>query len=224
MGLCDDRTAKSCPCRYTHRSGVYCNLPEYIVNLFDGTRDKNSEEYKTFLKQVCKRERQLLQGMDLHSKETHYRLAKAVNQMESGEIKPGDIVYCSKEGDPVLFLEYPEQVHFETYHRLGVFPCGDAKYQALDGEIRYAPVACFTKISKGNYFSTHKISNEEDNSREGFDRFKRHERLRGQAMAEGLRVETKRTLEGYELTFYGDSQQAVDDFVELCCRQDFRLY
>jgi len=43
-------------------------------------------------------------------------------------------------------------------------------------------------------------------------------------MAEGFRVQVKETPEDYELIFFGDSQQVVDDFVELCCRQDFRLF
>jgi len=208
--VCNDKIVNYCPCRFKLNSVNFCNFPKYIVEL---SQEKGSPRFNRFLNGICKELKQRVQGTDLNSLEIRHRLDKAVKNMENGEIKPGDIVYCSNIGKNVIFLEYPERKFFETYYKDGVFP-GKAKYKTIEGEIGTAPVACFFKISKGNYKAEHVINGKEEEIKRYIDH------LMGLCKQEGFRVELEETKTGYKLKILGDSQESVNDFVKLHCHNN----
>jgi len=144
--VCGDKTVEFCPCRFKLKSIDFCNFPQNIVDL---AQEKGSPKFNRFVSLICKELKRRVQGTDRRSLEISHRLADAVKDMENGEIKPGDIVYCSNVGKNVIFLEYPERRFFDTYYEQGVFP-GDAKYKTFEGKIGTAPVACFHKLPKNS--------------------------------------------------------------------------
>ena len=203
--VCQDKTVPFCPCKFKLKNVNFCNFTQYLVELAE---EKGSPKFNTFLRLICEELKHIAKGTDQRSLEVHHRLAEAVKDMENGDIKPGDIVYCSNVGKDVIFFEYPERWLFDKYYKDGVFP-GDAKYKTFEGDIRTAPIACFYKISKGHYFADYIVEGKSENIRE------RAEILIGFGKGKGFRTEMTETNKGYKLRFFGDSQQELDDFIHI---------
>jgi len=116
----------------------------------------------------------------------------------------GDIVFC----------------YVGTYHEVKLIE------KPLDGSIF---VTCETpsgkvirvqprdlgRISKGFYFSEYYI--------EGIRNKKQAQEIEYKAKYNGFRAEIERKDNGYVLKIYGDSQQEVDDFINLSLEQDFDI-
>ncbi len=205
VDVCHDRTVEFCPCRFKLHRVDFCNFAQFIVDL---SQEKGSLKYKKFLTLICKELSVELVSVDLSTRDIQFRMKNTVDDIESERIKLGDIVYCTKLNKEVIVLEFPQKKHFDIYHKSGVFP-GDVKYKTFDGEIGLAPVACINRISRGNYVSSFDVA-EKDLSSE-----KRVEYLERTAKRRGFRVKVLEVKEGYKLEFYGDTQQDVDEFVEL---------
>lgn len=205
VDICRDKTVPFCPCKFKLKNVNFCNFTQYLVELAE---EKGSPKFNTFVSLICEDLRHIAQGTDQRSLDIHHRLADAVKDMESGAISPGDTVYCSNGDKDVIFLEYPERHFFDIYYEDGVFP-GDAKYKTFEGEIRTAPVACFVKISKGDYFTDYIVEGKNEDAQ------KRAEILIGFGKGKGFRTEMMETNKGYKLRYFGDSQQEVDDFIHI---------
>lgn len=159
---------------------------------------------------------------DLIAKYIGGKIEEVITQILDRELKHGDIVYCTKELDDVIFLDPPSEDLIQKYLRAKqngeIDPPfrGDIKYKTFKGEIRSAPVACIVKISSGNSSAEYEFKgiNCEVNS-------KNKEVLARQA---GFRAERIRLDNSILLRIYGDSQEEVDDFIYLVCQNDFQIY
>jgi len=206
VDLCHDKTISSCPCRFKIRSIEFCNFNQRIIDL---NPVKEALKYKKFLKLICEKYRRLLTRRDILSKDIQIRMRDAVSDIERGKIKLGDIGYCTKLGQEVILLKLPEEKHFDTYHKFGVFP-GDVTYKTFNGVVGTCPVACINKISKGNFVSLYEIEGKGSSIEEEINHLAQIGKRRG------FRVNMNETKKGYKIEFFGDSQQEVDEFVHLC--------
>jgi hypothetical protein len=179
--------------------------------------EKMSLKYKKFLKLICKKNRSELVGTDLVTKDIQTRMRTIIKHIENGMVRPGDVLYCTKIGTEVIFLEIPERKYFDIYHKFGVFS-QNVKYKTLEGEEGFAPIACFNRILKANYFADYYVEGKDMSSRE---RISHLERI---AKRSGFRTNRIETPKGYKLIFFGDTQKKVDTFVELCNHPDFTFY
>ncbi|MFX1470575.1 MAG: hypothetical protein ACFFB8_18165 [Promethearchaeota archaeon] len=90
-----------------------------------------------------------------------------------------------------------------------MFP-SDIKYKTFDGKIGIAPIACINKISNGNYYAVYEVKGKLNSSQEKVNHLERLARRRG------FRVKIIETERSYNLEIFGDKQEDVDEFVELC--------
>ena len=211
VDFCHDKTISSCPCRFKIRSIEFCNFNQRIINL---NPVKEALKYKKFLKSICKNNRDLLEKRNIISIDIQNRMRSVVSDIESGKIKLGDIVYCTKLGREVILIEFPKKENFDTYHKFGVFP-GDIKYKTLNNEVGLAPVTCINRVSRGNYTAEFEVLGKDKKSKERVDQ------LEGDAKRMGFRVRIIETKRSYKLEFIGDTQQEVDDFVQVCDLPEF---
>ena len=142
------------------------------------------------------------------------QIAKLIRQMESGEIKVGDIVYCSKILSNIILIELPDQEFFIQYHKdkldIRYPPFSEhIKYKTLNGKIDTCSIACIAKISKGNYSASYEIK------KKGKDAKELAEYIKYLALSDGFRVEKKRTKIGFILKFFGVSQYKLNKFVKI---------
>lgn len=161
---------------------------------------------------------------DLRGKWIRERISKVVSQLEKGEISFGDLVYCTNISADVIFLEKPPRKSFLNYYKARkageIFPpfSGKVKYKTLSGQVSTSPIACIVKISKGNFFADYEVVEGESEDR--------IEYLEHYGRSLGFRVERVSSSEKKKiiLRFFGDSQSEVDDFVELCCQNNFIIW
>lgn len=116
----------------------------------------------------------------------------------------GDIVFCSVENPPeVKLLERP---------------INDSKFvscQRLNGTIVRIQACHLYRISKGNYYGDYFIK--------GIENEKIAMELEFQSKYYGFRAKLVKKSDGFFLKIYGDSQQEVDDFINLFIHQKFEL-
>lgn len=214
VDVCHDRTVEFCPCRFKLRFVEFCNFNTFIVDL---STEKMSLKYKKFLKLICKKNRSELVGTDLVTKDIQIRMMTIIKHIESGRVRPGDVLYCTKIGTEVIFLEIPARKYFDIYHKFGVFS-QNVKYKTLEGEEGSAPIACFNRISKANYSADYDVEGKNISSKENVSHLERI------AKRSGFRTNRIETPKGFKLIFFGDTQKKVDRFVELCSHPDFSLF
>ncbi len=160
---------------------------------------------------------------DLTSKRIGEIIENNVRLIENNKIKSGDIVYCTSICEDVIFVEGPEDKFFKDYHNLKKyeryppFP-GDIIYRTIDGKVGKCGVAEIVKISSGSCFTEFKVNGKNKKSRQ------RVEYLEYLARSYGFKVEKNKVKKGYLLKFFGDLQEEVDDFVSLCCQNDYILW
>lgn len=156
--------------------------------------------------------------LDFRAQRIADKIATIIKQMENDEIKPGDVVYNSKDLRDVIFLEKPPESLLLEYHeakRNGEkYPpfTGQVKYRALSGQICSASVGSITKISKGDKLVEHEISGHNSDSKNYADLLEYY------ARDLGYRVERIETKNGIKLTFFGDNQEELDTFLVRCCQ------
>ena len=220
LELCNIKDTELCPCRFKLKSNIFCN---FIHMEFELRRDRGTLKYEHFLKAICKENRQLSAGpLTIYEKRILERIEQAVKWVENNEIKSGDIVYCTREGKDVIFLEKPPLKAFTRYHKYKKegekYPpfSGDVKYKTLNGEMRECAIACIVRISTCDFFSEYEIKGLNEISQ---NRLNSHENI---ARAAGFRVEKTETNSSYLLKIFGDSQEKVDDLV-MCFQNDLML-
>ena len=211
VDLCHDKAMPLCPCRFKIKFIEFCNFNQRIIDL---NPVKEALKYKKFLKLICKNNRDLLERRDILSIDIQTCMRVTVDDIENGRIKRGDIVYTTKFEKEVILIEFPKKEFFDTYHKFGVFP-EDVKCKTLEGEIEYIPIACIHRISRGNYTAEFEVLGKDKKSKERVDQ------LEGDAKRMGFRVRVIDTKRSYKLEFIGDTQQEVDEFVQLCDLPEF---
>jgi len=154
----------------------------------------------------------------------HKTIERAIWQFENGEMKIGDIVFCSGGTQDVVLLEEPPFELFEYYHKEGVISGqgSELKYKYLGGKSENkAALACFIKISRGKFFKDFKVKGNTKNSeRKAFN-------LEYAARKDGFRVIRVKTSNGWHIRIFGDTQQEVDHFLYLYKigqEEDYILY
>lgn len=162
--------------------------------------------------------------LDLRAHSISHEISTVIRQMESGEIKPGDVVYCSKALKDVIFLEKPHESDLLEYHKAKLdgekYPpfSGRIKYRTFSGQICSVPVGCINVIEKGNKFAEYEVKGR------GSDSKNRADFLEYYARAIGFRVKRIKVKKGIKLTFFGDNQIDLDLFLVQCCQNDFVIW
>ena len=80
---------------------------------------------------------------------------RVIKDFKKGRINVGDVVYCTKALQDVILLETPSNEIIEEYERSSFFPSKELNYKLTDGSIGRAPIPCFRRIKKGNFFLCH---------------------------------------------------------------------
>lgn len=162
--------------------------------------------------------------LDLRALSIRDKISTVIRQMESGKIKPGDVVYNSKDLKDVIFVEKPPESLLLEYDEAkrseGKYPpfSGRVKYRTFSGQICSAPVGCITIISKGNKFVEHEVEGQSSDSKNHADFLEYY------ARAIGFRVKRIKAKKGIKLTFFGDNQIDLDLFLVQCCQNDFIIW
>jgi len=205
--LCIDSTMNSCPCRISFRGSNFC---DFVSRHFHLLQSASFDEVLSFSKSLCKDRRDLLLGnQDLKSKIINDRKNKIISYFKAGDIKRGDIVYCTKELGDVIFLDLKLSQDGFT---------GVVEYKTFNEEIKRAPIGSIVKISSGDYFSEYEVKLSGKKLRE------RSDFLEYLARYQGFRVEKSKIQNGIILKFFGDSQEQVEDFIVNCCYNKYILY
>lgn len=162
------------------------------------------------------------ESIDHFTLSLYKQLDKTLKIILDGSIRPGDVVYCTKELNNVIFLKPPSEESIKKYQQNKLngekYPpfTGFVKYKTTEGKIRSAPVACIVKISSGNYVNEYEFKGENYQIIS-----KNKEILARQA---GFRTEVVIFDNSILLKIYGDTQEEVDDFITLVCNNDFQIY
>jgi len=148
-------------------------------------------------------------------------IRRAIRQFESGEMKVGSIVFCVGSVQDVILLEVPAPELIEYYYQNQVIsgPKKVLKYRSLDGSFEGSEnIALFIKISKGKYHADYMFKeNNKLAKRESFD-------FEYAARCEGFKVIRIKTVEGWYIRFFGDTQEDVCSFLNLYlrgCKEDY---
>ncbi|TKJ22121.1 MAG: hypothetical protein CEE43_07850 [Promethearchaeota archaeon Loki_b32] len=190
---------KNCPFKI-----LDMQLDFYICNYLDEFwrefNSGNSFGVKVLLNRACewiqKEERRLRFISKSASKET-------ISMLESIEI--GDMLFWITQSKEVRLLEKPSE--FTQNARINC--------QRSDGKVVEIPAYSLRKLSKGDFYGEYFLG-DADNER-------RVKELEYKTMFYGFRVEVEKKDNGYLLKIYGDSQQEVDDFINLSLEQDFDI-
>lgn len=138
------------------------------------------------------------------------KLDKIIGFLKRGEIKSGDIVYCSKFQEDVIFIDAPDSKSFNKYEidkKKVLHPpfVGKARVQRLKGgKIYQVPVSTISKIQLGEVFVDIYPSN------------KGHLPIQFvyQAREYGFRIEYIKDKRGYVMRIYGDSIIGINSFIQ----------
>jgi hypothetical protein len=229
--LCTVEGMESCPCRVVKHEIVFCNLVKITIEYYE---KRDFSGYERFLKLICAANRTELQGKDIKSIRITVNLQRAVSAFENGEFQIGDRVYCADVRDDVILLELPSEEVLRYYHENGVIAGGDLKFKwitvpdvrytlnnktySLYEETYHASLATFYPISKGNFRKKYEIYGKSP------DNMDRVYYLEHAARREGFRVKWFERKNSVVLRFYGDSQEQLDEFVQMVCRNKMVLY
>ncbi len=138
------------------------------------------------------------------------RIEKIINQIESGEIKKGDTVYCTKNEHNVVILELPKLDLIEKYNREkknnGSAPfSGRIKYKTKGrGKIGYAPIITIIKIQDKNISMEFSISKENYQSSHFSD-------LSYEVKKKGMTIKKQFESNNYNFVIYGETKNSLYD-------------
>ncbi len=174
-----------------------CNfMKEYWQEFNSG----NKFGAKNLLSRACEwiqwEERRLKMLSRSASKET-------IKMLETLEI--GDTLFWTRQLKEVKLLEKPTE--FTQIVRV--------KCESSNGRIVEVPAYSLRKISKGSFYSEYFLNDTHNENR--------LKEIEHKARLNGFRAEVELKRNGYLIKIYGDSQQEVDEFVNLCLKQDFDI-
>ena len=155
--------------------------------------DNYDNKAKQFLQKICPEKRNSVLSHDYRA-EILQRLAEVF----LNEANIGDIVFCTAEINDVMLVEKPSTIY------------GDCKYKTVNEKLKKAPAFCFSIISNGNKYAEYEI-----NTKTTADHYKYL------ARRNGYRADVIKLKHSYLLKIFGDKQEEVDDFINLCCKNDY---
>ena len=190
--ICDNFNTP-CPCKVVDLDSgfFYCNFIDMYGELCFHNR---TEAANKLVRQACPE----IRNEVLH----HDYIADRLRTQERdflGNVKLGDIVFCTAEIHNVVLVDFPSHEH------------GYCKYKTIDGEIKKAPAIYFRLISKGNKFAEYKTRDEYN-----------AEQYELVARKYGFRVERNVLKKIHILRIFGDTQEEVDQFVN-CLETNFLI-
>ena len=190
---------KNCPFRT-----LDIQLDVFICNYSkEYWREFNTGNYfgaKALLNRACEwiqKEEKRLRFISRRAKKETIRMLKS--------IEIGDTLYWTTQSRNVKLFERPTE--FSQIARI--------KCQKSDGTIVEIPAYSLRRLSKGDYYGEYFI--------EGIENEKKAQEINNKVRYNGFRTEIERKDNGYLLRIYGDSQQEVDDFINLFLEQDFDI-
>lgn len=194
LDACID-SMQNCPCRVYYKKFPLCNFPSmYALGLI--AKDGEADR---LVNKICKfRRNEVLQWQFT----ARFGIKEFKESLSNRVV--GDKVYCTRERSDVILIEKD------------VPPNGWIKYRTVKGEEKVQHPIYFRTISKGNKCAKLRI--------EGKDFRSKAEIIELKARELGFRVEVAEFKDGYLFKIYGDSQDEVDDFVSLYCKNGFNVY
>ena len=197
IDICTEKE-KSENCRFKifdiKENKVICN---FYKKYWDTFHNYGSTKANCLIKKACEKissyELHQIYISKLHSKETIEMLKSIVE---------GDTLFWVPRNEEVILFEKPFEINV----------LARCKCQRFNKEIVKIPARLLRQISKGTFsgeYLIHKAKNNENKAR-------KLERL---AKYYGFRVETKKKEKNFILKIYGNSQQDVDDFINLYIKQ-----
>ncbi len=160
----------------------------------------NSFGAKKLLNRACEWLQKEKRRLKLISKKANKETIKMLKTLEIG-----DILFWTTQSKEVKLFETPSE--FTQIARI--------KCQRFDGKVVEIPAYLLRKLSKGNFKGEFFLGDVENE--------KKAQELQDKSRYYGFRAEIEKKNDGYSLKIYGDSQQDVDDFINLSLEQDFDI-
>ena len=189
---------KDCPYRIIDISKniAICNF----YKIYWKTYNNNPIDASNLTKKACDGIRQYELYQEFLSETSAKRTLKMLKN-----VKIGDALFWLPRSEDVILIENPSKLSTIT-------KCICQRYNK---EIVKIYASFLIQISKGSYYQDYYIY--------GADKTREVRILELTARKAGFRVESKTQENGFKLRFYGDSQEEVDDVVNLTVRNDFVL-
>ncbi len=173
---------------------VFCN---FFKKYWDAFHSYGSKRANYLIKKTCEKiknyELHQIHISKLHSKETIEMLKSIVK---------GDTLFWVPRSEEVILTEKPYEINVSVR----------CKCLRFNKEIVKIPALLLRQISKGTFsgeYLIHKAKNNENKA----------QKLEHLAKYYGFRVEVKKKEKNLILKLYGDSQQKVDNFINLYIKQ-----
>lgn len=128
---------------------------------------------------------------------------KTIELLEN--VKIGDSLFWLPQSEDVILVEKPSKLITTT-----ICTC-----QRDNKEIVKIDASFLTRVSKGSYY--------QELNFDELDNMRKVRIWELMARKAGFRVEVEKHKDGFKLRFYGDSQEEVDDFVNLAIKNDLFL-
>jgi len=185
-----------CSCKVLYEDTFFCNFGNMYAELM--FHHKNAE-VNILVNSVCRSVRNEIMNHEFFAQESR-KMEKTFLE----QVQMGDTVYCTTEGEIVILLEKPSELGEKC------------KYKTYDGLINEEWAFCFRTVSKGNMVSEYRVKDKNYKERTLY--------LEHLARSNGFRVEKQKLGKSFLLRIFGDIQEKVDDFVSICCINDFVLF
>jgi len=188
---------KNCPFR-THD----LELEIIICNFLKATTGVQSSRLHNFTSRACEWTKTEEGRLASIRKISH---KKTLDFLKNAQV--GDTVYCRVElPHEVKLLKKPLDLNVSRR----------CKCQKTNGRVISVHVSHLSIISKGSYYGEYFFLPITRGKKEALE-------LKNKSMYYGFRAELLEKNNGYLLKLYGDSQQEVDDFINLFIKQKFEL-
>ena len=174
-----------------------CNFHKEYWRLFN---DGNSFGAKNLLNRACEWIQEEKKRQKFISKSASKQTIKMLKNIEVG-----DMLFWVTRSEDVRLFESPSE--FSQIVR--------CKCQRDNGNVIKIPAYLLRKVSKGDYYGEFFI--------EGTENEKKAQQFEYKAKYYGFRAEIERKDNGFLLKIYGDSQQEIDEFINVVLKQGFEL-
>lgn len=185
-----------CPCKILYEDTFFCNFGNVYAELMFHHK---SVEAKMLISSICRSVKNEIMNHEFFAQESR-KMEKSFLE----QVQIGDTVYCTTEGESVILLEKSRELGEKC------------KYRTHEGLINEEWAFCFRTVSKGNMVSEYRVKDKNYEERSLY--------LEHLTRSNGFRVEKQKLGKSFLLRIFGDSQKEVDNFVDLCCINDFVLF
>ncbi len=211
MDLCKYKEILNCPCRREFQGLILCNHAEYVVN-YSLTHDFHTISKSKYFPLICGEFQQKISNINDRDIEVYYPLKRTVQDMESGRIKQGDLVYITIAQDEAIILNFPEEKHFLRFWTNGIFSLFYIKFKIKSGYIGKAIVPNVIYISKADKKESFKVKKKVEANKDLLS-------IIDLAKQMSFRVEEVVNEDNIIYNVYYERQEDVTDFVNEYCNK-----